>query len=71
MLVEYPILFSALSQQLLLVMTVTLLIVILAATQLADIEWLPDARKHLQEFLPLIVVLLIVLSSGVIRYLTR
>lgn len=71
MLVEYPILFSSVIQQLLLVMTITLLIVVFAATQLADIEWLPDARKHVREFLPLFIALLIVLSSIVIKRIVK
>jgi hypothetical protein len=71
MLVASPLYLNSIIQQLLLVLIITLFIVVLAASQLTDIAWIPKVRRHSFEFLPVLLALSVLVSSVIIKHLIK
>jgi hypothetical protein len=71
MLVASPLFFNPVIQQLLLVLIITLFTVVLAASELADIAWLPKVRKHVFEFMPVFLVLIVLVFGVIIKHLMK
>lgn len=69
MFVQFPVLFSTVLQQLILVLNTTLLIILLAVMELSDSSWLPGLKKYLRDFYPLLAVLIGLLAIAVFKQL--
>jgi hypothetical protein len=71
MLVQFPILYSAVLQQAVLVLNTTLLISILAFSELSDVVWLKQVKQQLKDFYPLFAALFVILGFAIYKTVAK
>lgn len=71
MLVQFPVLYSTVLQQAVLALNTTLLISILAFSELSDFVWFKQVKQQLKDFYPLFGTLIVILVFAIYKQLSK